>query len=378
MLVTLLVIGYLTKTSALFSRSALILWAVVTPLCLAGMHLFVRQSLKRVYRSEHNQRLAVIVGTAEPAVHLAEQFEHSPELGIRVCGFFRPPGVEVSKSLQKQIHWAELDELIPYVKEQRVDIIYIAPPISDQQLSETMLALQDTTVSVYVIPNVWIFNLLRARVLQVNDIPMIAVWEAPLYDLQYDLKRIIDILLAGVALLCLSPVMIAIAIAVKLSSPGPVLFCQRRYGLNGQEIMIYKFRSMTVMEDGQQVQQAQREDKRITPIGKFLRRSSLDELPQLLNVLQGRMSIVGPRPHAVAHNEQYRKLISGYMLRHKVRPGITGWAQVHGFRGETDSLDKMQKRIEYDLEYINQWSLGLDLRIMLQTVLVVLKGSNAY
>ncbi|HEY9847420.1 MAG TPA: exopolysaccharide biosynthesis polyprenyl glycosylphosphotransferase, partial [Candidatus Caenarcaniphilales bacterium] len=174
------------------------------------------------------------------------------------------------------------------------------------------------------------------------------------------------------------PLMILIALGVKVSSPGPILFKQRRYGLNGQEILVYKFRSMTVMEDGETVLQAKRNDFRITKFGAFLRRTSLDELPQFINVLQGRMSIVGPRPHAVAHNEQYRKLISGYMLRHKVKPGITGCAQVHGFRGETDTLDKMQKRVEYDLQYLKNWSLGLDLQIIFKTALVFFHNRNAY
>jgi putative colanic acid biosysnthesis UDP-glucose lipid carrier transferase len=192
------------------------------------------------------------------------------------------------------------------------------------------------------------------------------------------LKRLIDITFALMGLIALAPVLIAIGVAVKLSSPGPVLFRQRRYGLNGQDIVIYKFRTMTVMEDGAEVRQAQRLDHRITGLGRILRRTSLDELPQLINVLQGRMSMVGPRPHAVAHNELYRTQIDGYMLRHKVKPGITGWAQVNGFRGETDTLEKMKKRIEYDLDYINRWSLWLDLRIILQTVLVVFKRNNAY
>ena len=162
------------------------------------------------------------------------------------------------------------------------------------------------------------------------------------------------------------------------SSPGPVLFRQRRYGLDGKEILVYKFRSMTVMEDGLDVPQATRNDQRVTPFGSFLRRTSLDELPQFINVLQGRMSIVGPRPHAVAHNEMYRKLIKGYMVRHKVKPGITGWAQVNGLRGETESLDKMKRRIDFDLEYLRNWSLKLDLMIIMRTLLIVLKDRNAY
>ena len=172
--------------------------------------------------------------------------------------------------------------------------------------------------------------------------------------------------------------MLAVALAVKLTSPGPVIFRQRRYGLYGEEIIVYKFRSMTVSDDGGAIVQAARNDPRLTPIGAFLRRTSLDELPQFVNVLQGRMSIVGPRPHAVAHNEQYRKLIKGYMLRHKVKPGITGWAQVNGMRGETATLDKMQARIQYDLDYLRNWSVWLDLWIILKTVKVVLARDNAH
>lgn len=172
--------------------------------------------------------------------------------------------------------------------------------------------------------------------------------------------------------------MLSIALAVKLTSPGPAIFKQRRYGLNGEEIIVYKYRSMKVSEEGNVVVQAKKNDQRITPIGSFLRRTSLDELPQFINVLQGRMSIVGPRPHAVAHNELYRKLIKGYMLRHKVKPGITGWAQVNGLRGETELLEKMKARIEYDLNYLQNWTIWLDLWIILRTVWVVLRRENAY
>ncbi|MGD0494349.1 MAG: sugar transferase, partial [Steroidobacteraceae bacterium] len=174
------------------------------------------------------------------------------------------------------------------------------------------------------------------------------------------------------------PAFLILGLAIKLSSSGPVLFKQRRYGLNGEEILVYKFRSMTVCEDGAVVAQAVERDHRVTPLGGFLRRTSFDELPQILNVLEGTMSFVGPRPHAVAHNEEYRKLISGYMIRHKVRPGITGWAQVNGLRGETPTVEKMQRRVQYDLDYLKSWSLGLDLKILVKTALLILKDRNAY
>ena len=185
-------------------------------------------------------------------------------------------------------------------------------------------------------------------------------------------------MLAVAALVVSLPLLVAIAIGVKLTSPGPLLFRQRRYGLDGREIHVYKFRSMKVTEDGAHIRQATRDDERVTPFGAFLRRYSLDELPQFINVLQGRMSVVGPRPHAIAHSETYRRLIKGYMIRHKVKPGITGWAQVNGFRGETRTLDRMESRIAYDLAYLRHWSLQLDLWIVLKTLLVVLNDRNAY
>jgi putative colanic acid biosynthesis UDP-glucose lipid carrier transferase len=187
-----------------------------------------------------------------------------------------------------------------------------------------------------------------------------------------------DIALAGVLLVLTAPIMIAAAVAVALSSPGPVIFKQRRYGLDGEEIVVYKFRTMTVVEDGERIVQATKDAARVTAVGRFLRRHSIDELPQLINVLQGRMSLVGPRPHAVAHNEEYRKLIRGYMVRHKVPPGITGLAQINGYRGETVRVEDMRARVEYDLEYLRRWSPLLDLKILLLTPFRLLRDERAY
>jgi len=211
-----------------------------------------------------------------------------------------------------------------------------------------------------------------------NGVPVVGICETPFTGTNDLVKRVSDIVLATVILVLISPLMLAIAAGVKLSSPGPILFKQRRYGVDGRKIVVYKFRTMTVAEDGDVVRQATKNDARITRFGGFLRRTSLDELPQFINVLQGRMSVVGPRPHAVAHNELYRKLIRGYMIRHKVRPGITGLAQVNGYRGETETVEKMKARIEYDLSYLRNWSLLLDLQIILKTVVVVLRKQNAY
>src|SRR6185436_1497889 len=216
------------------------------------------------------------------------------------------------------------------------------------------------------------------RVDTLNGIPVVAVCETPFYGFSGVIKTMSDFTIAALALIVTAPLMLLIAAGVKLSSPGPVLFRQHRYGLDGKQISVYKFRTMRVLEDGDVVRQATKDDHRITPFGRVLRRTSLDELPQFVNVLQGRMSVVGPRPHAVAHNETYRKLIDGYMVRHKVKPGVTGWAQVNGFRGETDTVEKMQQRIAYDLAYLRNWSVRLDLQIILKTMLLVFWDRKAY
>jgi len=212
-----------------------------------------------------------------------------------------------------------------------VTSIYIALPLSNvPRIGELVRELRDTTASVYFVPNLFAFDLVQARCVEINGMPAFSICDSPLQGMSALWKRALDLTLAALALLLLWPVFVAVAVAIKYSSAGPVFFKQRRYGLNGEEILVYKFRSMTVCEDGPVITQATRQDRRVTPIGAFLRRTSLDELPQILNVIEGKMSFVGPRPHAVAHNEEYRKLISGYMIRHKVRPGITGWAQVNG------------------------------------------------
>jgi putative colanic acid biosynthesis UDP-glucose lipid carrier transferase len=267
-----------------------------------------------------------------------------------------------------------MSDVAAYVRQHNVKMIFISQPISAQPRIRKLLdELQDTTASVYFLPDIYVFDLMQARFISVGGMPVIGIRESPFTGINSMIKRVSDVVLALLIQIMLTPIMLVIAVAIKLTSPGPVIFRQRRYGLYGEEILVYKFRSMTVMEDGGAVVQAKKGDQRVTRIGGFLRRSSLDELPQFINVLQGRMSIVGPRPHAVAHNEQYRKLIKGYMLRHKVKPGITGWAQVNGLRGETETLDKMQARIEYDLDYLRNWSLWLDIWIIARTVLVVAK-----
>jgi putative colanic acid biosynthesis UDP-glucose lipid carrier transferase len=238
--------------------------------------------------------------------------------------------------------------------------------------------LRDTTASIYYVPDIFVFDLIQARSGEIHGIPVVAMCETPFYGYRGVTKRLTDIVFSAGILLLTLPLFLIIAISVKLSSPGPIIFKQRRYGLDGREIAVYKFRTMSVTEDGMKIRQASKSDSRITRIGSFLRRSSLDELPQLINVLQGRMSLVGPRPHAIAHNEEYRKLIKGYMVRHKVLPGITGLAQVNGCRGETAQLEDMQARVNYDLDYLRYWTPMLDIKILVLTVFKVFRDDKAY
>jgi len=247
-----------------------------------------------------------------------------------------------------------------------------------QRVLDLLDKLHDTTASIYFTPDIFVYELIQARMDNIGDMPLVALCETPFSGLNGILKRLSDILFSIFILVLISPILLIIALAVKLTSPGPILFAQKRYGLDGEEIVVYKFRSMTVCDDGDEIKQATRNDVRVTKLGAILRKYSLDELPQFINVLQGRMSIVGPRPHAVAHNEMYRGMIKGYMMRHKVKPGITGWAQINGCRGETDTVEKMQKRIEYDLDYLRNWSLGLDTIIILNTVVTVFKTDDTY
>jgi putative colanic acid biosynthesis UDP-glucose lipid carrier transferase len=260
-----------------------------------------------------------------------------------------------------------------------VDAIYITFPMrAEERIKGVLNQLSDSTASVYIVPDFFVFELLHSRWTDIGGLPAVSVFESPFYGVDGLAKRLMDLILGSIILLASAVPMTLIGLAIKLTSRGPIFFRQRRYGLDGKEIFVWKFRSMRVLENGETVTQAVKDDPRITPLGAFLRKSSLDELPQLFNVMEGSMSLVGPRPHATAHNEQYRTLIDGYMLRHKVKPGITGLAQVNGWRGETDTLDKMQKRIDCDHQYIHEWSLWLDIKILFKTICVVLSRKNAH
>lgn len=272
-----------------------------------------------------------------------------------------------------------LSTLIAQARAGEIDRIYIALSMKDEKIIKDLVSkLTDTTCSVLLIPDVFTFNILQSRTEEINGVPVVPLFDTPLSGINMLFKRLEDIVVSSIILVLISPVLIGIALAVKFSSPGPIIFRQIRYGMDGKPIKVWKFRSMTVMENDDKVIQATKNDVRVTKVGRFLRSTSLDELPQFFNVLFGQMSVVGPRPHAVSHNEQYRSLIQGYMLRHKVKPGITGLAQINGWRGETDTLEKMEKRIEYDLLYIRGWSIWLDLKIIFLTIFKGFINKSAY
>ncbi len=376
--VILLFLGSASGLAYLFDESVVLAWFVATPFLVLAGHLAARK-IAFDPGKDSEVRSVVIIGANEVGLKFAAAVECYPNLFMSVRGFFDDRTADRYPAAMRHSVLGKMNDIAAFVRKEHIKMIFISQPISAQpRICKLLDELQDTTASVYFLPDVYIFDLMQARFDNVGGMPVIAIRETPFTGVNSTVKRASDIFLGVLIQPVLLPLMLAIALAVKLTSPGPIIFRQRRYGLDGEEIIIYKFRSMTVTDDGPNIVQARKNDQRVTRVGAFLRRSSLDELPQFINVLQGRMSIVGPRPHAVAHNEQYRKLIKGYMLRHKVKPGITGWAQVNGMRGETDTLDKMEGRIQFDLDYLRRWSLLLDLWIMLRTVKVVLKRENAH
>jgi putative colanic acid biosynthesis UDP-glucose lipid carrier transferase len=379
LLVILALCGYATRSLALFDFEVLAWWAVITPVLQWLAYFHGRKFLRRMASQPENRRTAVVVGAGALGVKVARAFQARGDTGLSFLGYFDDRADERVDGNAVLQRLGNLRQVAPYIREHGVHEVYITLPLGSQpRIVELLEQVQGTTASVFFVPDVFGISIIQGRLQDMNGVPVVGLCETPFTGTNRLVKRLSDIVLASLILVLIAPLLLAIAIAIKLTSPGPVIFKQRRNGLDGEEIVVYKFRSMRTQDDGDVVQQATKDDPRITPLGRFLRRSSLDELPQFINVLQGRMSIVGPRPHAVAHNEQYRQLIKAYMVRHKVKPGITGWAQIHGHRGETDTIEKMQARVEYDLEYLRNWSLGLDLQIIARTIKVVFFDRNAY
>jgi putative colanic acid biosynthesis UDP-glucose lipid carrier transferase len=376
----LLAVGYVTKSlSVAYPRRVFLTWAAVTPVALIVATLGMQEIMHHFLMNAFEKRSAIIAGYNTSSLELARRLNNNPVMRLDVAGFFDDRSSERLGMESDAKLVGSLSDLGDYVKKHGTDVIFIALPIRHVKRVMNLLDdLRDTTASIYYVPDIFVFDLIQARSGEIHGIPVVAMCETPFYGYRGVTKRLTDIGLSITVLLLLLPLLLVIAVAVKASSPGPIIFKQRRYGLDGREIAVYKFRTMRVTEDGPEIRQASKSDNRITRIGGVLRRTSLDELPQLINVLQGRMSLVGPRPHAVAHNEEYRKLIKGYMVRHKVLPGITGLAQVNGCRGETSRLEEMEARVNFDLNYLRHWTPMLDIKIILLTVVKVFRDDKAY
>lgn len=372
----LIMLAFMLKVSEDYSRLVLGIWFVAAPGMLIFYRIVLRNILATLYKKGHFTKIAAIYGSGGCSKQLEEIFQNNTWLGYRIAGFFdNSPETEGDKMIL-----GGKNELLKLAKSGAIQTVYIALPLDrGNEIKELLNDLSDTTITVKYIPDFFSFDLLHASMTTVSGMPVINLYDTPLNDpAKVFIKRLEDIIVTIFILLLISPILFLISIVIKLNSPGPVVFKQKRYGLNGMEMTIYKFRSMSSQDDGKVIKQATKNDSRITKLGAFLRKTSLDELPQFINVLQGNMSIVGPRPHAIAHNEEYRKLIPTYMQRHIVKPGITGWAQVNGWRGETDTLEKMQKRVGFDLYYINHWSLWMDIKIIILTIFKGFINKNAY
>lgn len=376
------VADYLIPELTLLDATGQLQWFTLVAIGLCGYRVLLRIGLHALRRRGFNTRSVAIVGAGTLGQRLATNIASAPWMGLELTGFYddaRHEPVSIGIGNVKLPISGNLKDVVERARAGDLDRIYIALPMrSEARIRWLVEQLSDTTVSVCIVPDVFVFDLLHARTQNIDGIPTISIFDSPMVGASAVVKRLEDVVLSAMILCLIAIPMLFIATAIKLTSPGPVFFRQKRYGIDGRSIEVWKFRSMRVMEDGATVTQATRNDSRITPLGAFLRRTSLDELPQFINVFIGDMSIVGPRPHAIAHNEQYRGQISSYMLRHKVKPGITGWAQVNGWRGETDTLEKMQKRVEFDLAYINNWSLWWDLKIVLLTLFKGFVHKNAY
>jgi putative colanic acid biosynthesis UDP-glucose lipid carrier transferase len=380
LLSVLLTCEWATSSAQYFEVPVLVTWAVLTPLVLWQAVTLGNAAYRRSAQLPQSRRSAVIVGAGPQGMAAARALAGGRSSGTQIIGWFDDRSGERLHAESGGRVLGGLGDLVPYIRRHGVKDVYITLPLSASQprIAALLEGVQSTTASIFFVPDVSAVGIIQGRLRAVNGVPVVGICETPFTGINALVKRVSDLVLASFILVLIAPVMLTIAIGVKLSSPGPVIFRQRRNGLDGEEIWVYKFRSMTTMDNGAVVHQATKGDTRITPFGRFIRRTSLDELPQFFNVLQGRMSIVGPRPHAVAHNELYSQQIKAYMVRHKVRPGITGWAQVNGYRGETRDVETMQRRVEYDIEYLRTWSLWLDIKIILKTIRVAFFDRQAY
>lgn len=373
----LVLFGFVAGYRQYYSLHILLIWYAAAPMALVLIGSQLRHSIVSGHSSA-KARLAVLVFANETARQFAARLKTSRS--HELLGYFEDRDPErVGNVLSSLDRLGAISDLADYVSLHRIDVVFISMPAGDSERALSVAeTLGDTTASVYFVPDFWPVNQFGVRAIEVNSMPVLEVMETPFYGADGLLKRLFDFVFSLAALAALALPMLCIAVAVRATSTGPALFLQKRYGLNGREFRVFKFRTMYTADRSQEIAQVSRQDSRVTPLGRFLRRTSLDELPQFINVLIGDMSVVGPRPHTIAHNEYYRRQIRRYMSRHKVKPGITGLAQIHGLRGETSTIEAMDARIRHDINYIRNWSISRDLEIILKTAFVFLRDRNAY
>jgi putative colanic acid biosynthesis UDP-glucose lipid carrier transferase len=373
-----IVLLFVLKESESYSRFVILIWSLTVPFVLCAWHYLARNYISSHIMQSGNMPKAVIIGSGELAEKVKNVLVSNAWLGFNFVGNYddrqdadpRPNGENFI---------GDYKVLMQDAIDAKFDVVFIALPLEAQvRIKRLIDDFGDTTVTVYIVPDFFLTDLAKGNWHEFAGLSVIGVFDSPFRGLSRWVKRVEDIVVGSFILALIAVPMLVIGLAVRFTSKGPAIFRQKRYGMDGKEISILKFRSMRVMDESDNIKQATVGDSRITPLGLFLRKSSLDELPQFLNVIAGSMSIVGPRPHAVSHNEEYRKHIRGYMVRHKVKPGITGWAQINGWRGETDTIYKMQKRIEHDLWYLENWSLWLDIKTIFLTIFKGFTGKNAY
>ncbi|NKB20488.1 MAG: undecaprenyl-phosphate glucose phosphotransferase [Alphaproteobacteria bacterium] len=380
-IVALVLVAYFGKVSNNFSRAWATYWFIASYISLSCMRLFAFVLIKRLREKGQLTYNVVIVGAGELGERLVQHLDNRKGSGVKILGVFDDRKTRVPKVIGSYQTKGTIEDLLLFVRNQRVDQIAIALPwAAEKRLDEIFRQLHTVAADVTLCPENAAFEIPNLGFDNIAGIPMLTVFKPPLAGWNRILKGIEDRLFGLIILLIIWPILLAVTIAIKLDSSGPALFRQKRYGFNNNEITVLKFRSMYWQPDTstKTIKQAQQEDPRVTRVGRFIRRTSLDELPQIINVLRGEMSLVGPRPHAIAHNEEYAQIIDEYLIRHKVKPGITGWAQVNGLRGETVNPDQMRERVRHDLYYIENWSLGLDLKILFLTLFTGFLNENAY
>ncbi len=382
--VCILMVGLFTRTTESFARSTIVAWYFVGGLLLLCSHMSIRSILESMGRLGFGTRKTAIVGANRLGLEIARNATIAVDSGLTIVGFFDDRGD--TRDSDRRIGAA--DDVAPFLGDStklmemiaagEIDTVLLTLPMRAEKRIQSLLnQLANTTASAYIVPDFFVFELLHSRWTHVGGLPVVSVFESPMYGVDGWLKRFLDLSISLIGVVLVSPILLVCAALVRFSSEGPVFFRQKRYGLDGKEILVWKFRTMYTCDNGPVVKQATKNDPRITKVGAILRKTSLDELPQLFNVIEGSMSLVGPRPHANAHNEHFRKLIRGYMMRHKVKPGITGLAQVEGSRGETDTTEKMEARLFLDHRYIREWSIWMDIKILFKTFFVVLR-QDAY